>query len=110
LKRAGASPARTGNFGLARLRIEEAAVTTGVQFTGTLAANATNKWFTFNWNPASHMVWYMMPTTPETTGAELSWNVAVERASATAVTYWLTVTNLTNASIDFEARYAILNS
>jgi len=85
-------------------------MTTGVQFTGSLTANQTQRWFTFNWPPAQHVVWYMMPTTAETTGAELSWTVAVERASATAVTYWLTVTNLTGASINFEGRYAILNS
>ena len=45
-------------------------MTTGVQFTGSLTANQTQRWFTFNWQPAQHVVWYMMPTTPETTGAE----------------------------------------
>ena len=83
---------------------------TGVQFTGTLGPNASNRWFTYNWSPQSHMVWYMMPTTPKTGAPELSWEVGVERASATAVTYWLTVTNLTNANITFEGRYAVLNS
>jgi len=28
-------------------------MTTGVQFTGTLDRNATQKWFTFNWNPGA---------------------------------------------------------
>jgi len=83
-------------------------VTPGVQFTGTLAPNASQQWFTFNWNPLWHVVWYVMPTSPS--GAQqLNWEVAVERASPTAVTYWLTVKNLTNANVTFEGRYAILN-
>jgi hypothetical protein len=40
---------------------------------------------------------------------QLAWNVAVERASATDITYWITITNLTGAQIDIEARYAITN-
>jgi len=84
-------------------------VITGVQFTGSLGPNASNKWFTFNWPPQWHVVWYMMPTTPKPGAPELSWQVAVERASNTAVTYWLTVTNLTNVTMTFEGRYAILN-
>ena len=82
---------------------------TGVQFTGTLNANQTNRWFTFNWSPASHMVWYMMPTSPTPGAPELSWSVAVQRADAGHVTYWITVTNLTANTITFEGRYAILN-
>jgi hypothetical protein len=82
-------------------------MSTGVQFTGTLAANQTQRWFTFNWNPANHIVWYMIPTSNATV-PELSWTVAVQRADATHVTYWITVTNLTAATITFEGRYAIL--
>jgi hypothetical protein len=81
---------------------------TGVQFTGTLAPNQSGRWFTFNWNAASHVVWYMMPTSSQN-AAELSWSVAPQRADATHCTYWITVTNLTGASVNFEARYAILN-
>jgi len=82
-------------------------MTTGLQFIGTLNANQTQRWFTFNWNPANHIVWYMMPTTPQTV-PELSWSVAVQRADATHVTYWITVTNLTATPVTFEGRYAIL--
>jgi len=82
---------------------------TGVQFTGTLNANQTNRWFTFNWSPTSHVVWYMMPTSPNPGAPELSWSVAVQRADAGHVTYWITVTNLTANMITFEGRYAILN-
>jgi hypothetical protein len=83
-------------------------MTTGVQFTGTLTANQTQKWFTFNWNPANHVVWYMVPTSINANTPEVQWSVSVQRTSATAVTYWLTVTNLTNATVTFEGRYAVL--
>ncbi len=82
---------------------------TGVQFTGNLTPNQTQRWFTFNWSPASHIVWTMMPTTPNASGAELNWSVAVQRSDANHVTYWITVTNTTAAAIAFEARYAVLN-
>jgi hypothetical protein len=82
---------------------------TGVQWTGSLNANQTQRWFTFNWAPASHVVWYMMPTTPNASGAELNWSVAVQRSDAGHVTYWITVSNLTAAPITFEGRYAVLN-
>lgn len=84
-------------------------MTTGVQFTGALGPNATNRWFTFNWPAAWHVVWHVMPSTPRPGAPELDWDVAVERASATAVTYWITVTNLTNQTVNFEGRYVVLN-
>jgi hypothetical protein len=82
---------------------------TGVQWTGSLNPNETKKWFTFNWNPAGHIVWYVMPTSVNTTVPELQWSVAVERASPTACTYWITVQNLTNTAVTFEGRYAVLS-
>jgi hypothetical protein len=82
---------------------------TGLQWTGTLGPNATQKWFTYGWNAASHVVWYMMPTTPQGGAPELNWTVGVERANATQCTYWITVTNLTNNTITFEGRYAVLS-
>ena len=82
---------------------------TGVQFTGTLAAGQTHRWFTWGWNPAKHIVWYVMPTTPKVGAPELNWTVEVERASATGTTYWITVKNLTTVSVTFEGRYAVLN-
>ncbi|HTS61399.1 MAG TPA: hypothetical protein VMH28_05220 [Candidatus Acidoferrales bacterium] len=81
---------------------------TGIQFTGTLAAGATQRWFTYNWNPAWHVVWYMMPTSVNTGAPELDWTIEVQLADASHVTYWLTVTNLTNTAINFEGRYAVL--
>ncbi len=81
---------------------------TGVQFRGTLPANATQRWYTFNWPAAWHVVWYVVPTTPCPGAPQIEWSVEVERGAATALTYWLTVKNLTNAPVDIEARYAVL--
>ena len=83
---------------------------TGVQWTGTLAAGGSNRWFTFNWPTNWHVVWYMMPTTVKNGAPELDWDVAVERADATHATYWITVRNLSTVPVTFEGRYAVLAS
>lgn len=82
---------------------------TNTQFTGTLAPGASNRWFTFNWPAAWHVVWYVVPTSPRTGAPQVDWDVAVERASTTHCTYWITVKNLTNQTVTFEGRYAVLN-
>jgi hypothetical protein len=80
----------------------------GVQFTGTVNANQSARWFTFNWPATWHVIWTVMPTSVGTT-PQVSWNVAVQRASAEYATYWITVTNLTAAPVTFEGRYGILS-
>jgi hypothetical protein len=35
----------------------------GLQFLGSLPANTTQRWFTFNWPATWHIVWTVMPTT-----------------------------------------------
>jgi hypothetical protein len=80
---------------------------TGVQFRGTVAANQTARWYTFNWNPASYVIWTVVPDSVNASSPEITCSVAVQRASATAVTYWISITNMTNANVDIEARYAI---
>ena len=82
---------------------------TGIQFTGTLTANQTQRWFTFNWPASWHVIWYLIPDTPEAV-PELSWSVAVQRADANNVTYWITATNLSANTTTFEGRYAVLNA
>lgn len=80
----------------------------GIQFTGTLQPNQTQRWFTFNWPAQWHVLWSVMPITPRPGGAEIQHSVAVERANDRYVTYWITVTNLTNLPVNFEGRYAVL--
>jgi hypothetical protein len=81
---------------------------TGVQFRGTVPANQTLCWFTFNWPAHWHVLWTVMPTTPRPGGPEVRWKVQVERATDQYATYWICVTNLTNQPIDIEGRYAVL--
>jgi hypothetical protein len=82
---------------------------TGVQWTGTLGPGASNCWFTHSWATSWHVVWYMMPTSPQPGAPEIDWDVAVERANDTQCTYWITVKNLTSNTITFEGRYAVLS-
>ncbi len=81
----------------------------GVQFTGTIPAGATRRWFTFNWPQGWHVGWYVVPTSPRAGGPQIEWSVAVERATSTHITYWITIKNLTSNPVNIEARYAILN-
>jgi hypothetical protein len=81
----------------------------GVQFTGTLASNQTQRWFTFNWPQQWHVAWNVSPTSPRSGGPQVDWQVEVERASANFITYWITIKNLTSLPINIEARYAVLN-
>ena len=83
-------------------------MTTGVQFRGTLSPNQTQRWFTFNWPATGHVLWEVLPDTARPGAAEVGWSLAIERADANHVTYWITVNNLTNQSVQFEARYAIV--
>jgi hypothetical protein len=80
-----------------------------VQFTGSLAAGATQSWFTFNWPAKWHVLWTVLPLTNCPGNVQLKWRTRVERASATMATYWIVVTNTTSATIRFEARYDILS-
>lgn len=80
----------------------------GVQFTGTIPANQTQRWFTFRWPAHWHVVWTVVPTSPRIGGPQIDWNVQVERASDQYITYWISITNLTPEQVNIEARYAVL--
>jgi hypothetical protein len=84
-------------------------MTTGVQFRGTVAANSTGRWYTFNWPVSEYVLWTVVPDSVNTSGAEISWSVAVQLASTTAVTYWISITNVTGSPVDIEARYVIVS-
>lgn len=81
----------------------------GVQWTGSLAANESRRWFTHSWPATWHVIWTVMPTTPRPGAPQVSWTVQVERASAEYLTYWITVRNLTANPVSFEGRYCILS-
>ncbi|HZU51570.1 MAG TPA: hypothetical protein VE968_06815 [Sphingomicrobium sp.] len=81
----------------------------GVQFTGSLPAHATQRWFTFNWPAAWNVVWTVVSTSPVPGAPQVEWEVAVERATASTITFWITIHNLTANLTNIEARYAITN-
>ena len=80
----------------------------GTQWFGTLAPNETRRWFTFGWPASWDVVWTVMPTSICVGAPQLRCTTAVERASSTHVTYWITVTNLTGRTVRFEGRYDVL--
>lgn len=81
----------------------------GVQFTGSVPAQQTRRWFTFRWPQQWHVVWNVVPTSPRLGAAQLDWDVEVERADAQFITYWIRVRNLTAQPVNIEGRYAVLN-
>ncbi|MBN9105531.1 MAG: hypothetical protein J0I14_11070 [Propionibacteriaceae bacterium] len=81
----------------------------GVQFTGTVAANQTKRWFTFNWPQQQQVIWNVVSTTPRVGVRQVEWDVEVERASAAYITYWIVIHNLSDQPVNVEARYAVLN-
>jgi hypothetical protein len=82
----------------------------GTQWHGSLTANQSLAWFTFNWPASWHVIWTVMPTTPSNgSGRQLTWSTSVERASDEFATYWITVTNLTGATVEFDGRFCVLS-
>jgi glycyl-tRNA synthetase alpha subunit len=55
------------------------------------------------------VIWTVVSTTPVVGAPQVEWDVAVERATTTDITYWITIRNLTSAPVNIEARYAIAN-
>ncbi len=88
--------------------LQQAAPWTGVQFTGTVAANRTTCWFTFNWPAHWHVLWTVVPTTPRPGNPQVRWETKVERANDRFATYWICITNLTDQPVAIEGRYAVL--
>lgn len=82
----------------------------GTQFTGTVNPNTSHRWYTFNWPANWDVVWTVVSTTPHPGAPQVEWDVAVERASAGDITYWITIRNVTAQPVNIEARYAIMNA
>lgn len=81
----------------------------GVQFTGSVPANSTKRWFTHSWPAELYVGWNVVPTTPQPGQPQLEWTVDVERATSENVTYWISVRNLGSQAINVEARYVLYN-
>lgn len=82
----------------------------GVQFTGSVPANSSRRWFTHSWNANDRVVWLVVPKSPAVDGpAQIEYKVQVTRQSPTLLKYFLEIRNLTATSVEIEARYAVLN-
>lgn len=85
----------------------------GTQFSGSVAANATQTWFTHSWPSHWFVQWTVVPTAPVMDGpAQLELIVRIsrqaDRANARLVKYHLSVRNLTGGAVNFDARYEVL--
>lgn len=80
----------------------------GVQFTRSIPAGTTRRFFTHSWPAHWHVVWTVAPTSPQRGAPQIEWNVQVERASDQHITYFISITNLTQIPVNIEGRYAVL--
>ncbi len=81
----------------------------GMQFRGSIGANATRTWFTHSWPTHWYVNWSLMPTSPVgDNGRQLSLEVSVTRQGENKAKYYLTVKNHSNKTVGFDARYAVL--
>jgi len=81
----------------------------GVQFTGTVAAGATQGWFTHSWPSYWFVVWTVVPTGPvQDRAPQIEWKVQVERQAENLLKYYIFITNLTSTPVTIEARYTVL--
>jgi hypothetical protein len=81
----------------------------GTQWSALIEGNQTQLWFTWGWPAAQHVLWNIMPLTPCPGGAQLTWDVAVERTNSTQATYWITVKNLSGDRVRFAGRFDVLS-
>jgi hypothetical protein len=79
----------------------------GVQWTDTMSPNAIIDYYTWGWPACWDVVWTPTSDTSTDGGPQMTWNVQVER-SPYVVTYHIVITNLTNAPLRVEGRYAVL--
>ena len=81
----------------------------GVQFTRNLPAGESQLWSTTQWPQNVHLVWYVVPLTPDADASQLKWEVKSTPSGTKSVDYEITVTNLANEPVMAEARYVIVN-
>jgi len=81
----------------------------GVQFTATIPANSTRRWFTHSWPFHWFVVWTAVPTGPAVDGPEqVEWKVQITRQTETLLKYFIEIRNLQNYAVTVQARYQVL--
>jgi hypothetical protein len=81
----------------------------GTLFTGPVGSSSAVRWFSSGWPAGWNVIWTVVSTTPVVGAPQVEWDVAVERATASNITYWITVRNLTSRPVNVEGRYAVMN-
>ena len=83
----------------------------GVQFTGTVGAGQTGRWFTHSWPDMWQVLWTVVPTAPIIDGnAQIEYSIQVDRQAFGLLKYFIQVTNLTGGPVNIEARFDVLAS
>lgn len=81
----------------------------GVQFSGTVPANSTRRWFTHSWPHHWYVLWDIIPTAPAVDGpAQIRSKIQVEKQAETLLKYYIEVTNLRPYPVTISARYEVL--
>jgi len=89
--------------------LEPSSTWAATQFRSQLSAGATHTWFTHSWPSHWFVDWLVVPTSPAVDGpAQLRFKVATTRQAERLIKYHLTITNLSNSTLQFEARYRVL--
>jgi Astacin (Peptidase family M12A) len=108
-QRNGLSPGDVAAVRVLYPQLEPSQSWTGVQFTATLAANATSRWFTHSWPFHWFVVWTVVPTAPAIDGPEqVEWKIQITRQAEALLKYFIEVRNLQNYPVTVQARYNVL--
>jgi hypothetical protein len=83
----------------------------GVQFTGNLAPNQTQTWFSHSWPDNWQVLWTVVPTMPIIDGAaQIEFSIQVVRQAFGLLKYFIKVKNLQLLPVTFEARFCVIAS
>jgi hypothetical protein len=103
-----AGPARA--MGQTRMHPDAKNLPCGVQWTASIPPYSSQLWYTFNWPAASYMNWSLMTDSiTSDIGAGIT-DVHTQLSDSSHVTYWITVTNESGSTVNFEGRYCFLHS
>jgi hypothetical protein len=81
----------------------------GVQFTRTIPANSTQRFFTHSWPFYWFVVWTVVPTAPAIDGpAQIEWKVQLTRQTDALLKYFLEIKNVSPNPVTVDARYNVL--
>lgn len=90
-------------------QLEPSAKRSGTQFTTTVAANSSVRFFTHSWPGYWFVLWTCIPSAPAVDGpAQIEWNVQSTRQTDTLLKYFVEIKNLQPYPVTVQARYDVL--